>query len=261
MSVRVEHVVPYVAEIVMDRPEARNALSTTQAAALVAACHEVAADDQVAAVVLADGTGRAFCAGADLKERRDFDVGDFRRQRPVLVEMFGALRNLAMPTVAAVDGYALGGGCELALSCDLIVAGAGATFGLPEVGLGLIPGGGGTQLLSRRVGLGRAADLILTGRHVDGEEAYRLGLVERLVPAGTAREAAQTLAQTIAGRSPVAVQAAKSALTVGFDLVLEDGLSLEGECWDKAMRSTDRVEGIEAFGARREPRWPSREGR
>ena len=261
MSVRVERVVPYVAEIVMDRPEARNALSSAQAQALTAACEDVGADDQVAAVVVTDAAGRAFCTGADLKERRGFDVADFRRQRPVLVEMFARIRNLAVPSVAAVDGYALGGGCELALSCDLIVAGSHATFGLPEVGLGLIPGGGGTQLLARRVGIGRASDLILTGRHVDAEEAYRLGLIERLVPAGTARDQARALAQTIAGRSPVAVQAAQRALNVGFDLALERGLRVEGECWDEAMSSADRVEGIEAFGARREPRWPSRERR
>ncbi len=260
MNVRIERPDRYVAEIVMDRPQARNALSTAQAQALTAACEEVAADPQVAAVVLADGTGRAFCAGADLKERRGFDVGDFRRQRPVLVEMFAAVRELSVPTIAAVDGYALGGGCELALSCDLIVAGGEATFGLPEVGLGLIPGGGGTQLLGRRVGIGRAADLIFTGRHVGAEEAYRLGMVERLVPAGSARDEALALAQSIAARSPVAVRAAKNALTVGFDLVLNVGLSLEGECWDEAMSSADRIEGVDAFGARREPHWPSREG-
>ena len=159
--------------------------------------------------------------------------------------------------MAAVGGYALGGGYELALSCDLIVAAEGATLGLPEVGLGLVPGGGGTQLLTRRVGRNRALDLVLTGRRVDAAEAYALGLVDRLVPVGTARAAARELAAEIARHSPVSLQAAKRAVRDGFEADLATGLTLEDQAWHEAAFSADRREGIAAFNAKRTPRWPS----
>ena len=166
------------------------------------------------------------------------------------------MRNLPVPTIEAVEGYALGGGCELALSCDLIVASVTAVFGLPEVGLGLIPGGGGTQLLPRRIGWNRAADLIFTGRQVSAEEAYRLGLADRLVASGTAREAAMELASEITANSPVSLRAAKLALRRGFDVDLASGLMVENESWEHVAYSADRHEGIAAFVARRKPRWP-----
>jgi enoyl-CoA hydratase/carnithine racemase len=159
--------------------------------------------------------------------------------------------------IAAVEGYALGGGCELALCCDLIIASATATFGLPEVGLGLIPGEGGTQLLPRRIGLNRAADLLLTGRRVGPEEALRIGLVDRLVPEGAARTEALELAADIASKSPISLRAAKRALRQGVDVDLVSGLEIESRAWEEAAFSTDRVEGIEAFNQRRTPRWPS----
>ena len=175
-------------------------------------------------------------------------------------DAFGAIRILPMPVIAAVEGYALGGGCELALSCDLIVASETSVFGLPEVGLGLIPGGGGTQLLPRRIGWNRAADLIFTGRQVGAEEALRIGLVDRLVAAGTARETALQLATDIAAHSPVSLRAAKLALRQGFDVDLPSGLLIENEGWQHAAFSPDRREGIAAFVAGREPRWPSAHG-
>ena len=146
----------------------------------------------------------------------------------VFVEAFAAVRELGLPTVAAVEGFALGGGYELALSCDLVVAADTATLGLPEVSLGLVPGGGGTQLLSRRVGRNRALDLVLTGRRVGAAEAYELGLVDRLVPAGTARAAARDLAVAIARHSPVSLRAAKRAVRDGFEADLATGLTPGG---------------------------------
>ncbi len=257
MTVRVERPGPHVAELVMDRPEALNALSTDQARRLAEAVGEAAADRQVSAVVLSSALSQAFCVGADLKERGRLDDDQLRAQREVFVEAFGAVLGIEVPTIAAVDGYALGGGCELALCCDLIVASDGATFGLPEVGLGLVPGGGGTQLLSRRVGLNRALDVILTGRRLSAADALHYGLADRGVSAGSARTAARRLAAEIAAQSPVSLRAAKRAVRRGFDADLAAGLELEDQAWREAAFSADRREGVAAFNERREPRWPS----
>src|SRR4029077_20616336 len=205
-----------VAEIVLDRPTAMNALSTAMAAQLTLICAEVGADPQVRAVVLSAAGDRAFCVGADLKERAAMSDSDFMAQRPVFRAAFGGVLNLPQPVVAAVHGYALGGGCGLALSCDLIVADETAVFGLPEVTVGLVPGGGGTQLALRRLGPGRAADLVLTGRKVGIDDAMRLGPVARRVPAGQDGPAALKLAGQIAANSPVAVRAAKRAIRHGW---------------------------------------------
>src|SRR5579859_5705836 len=155
-----------IAEIILDRPPA-NALSTQLALALTSACAELSVEATTRAVVLsANPDGKGFCAGADLKERAAMTDAEFIRQRPVVRAMFDAVRNLPQPAIAAVHGFALGGGCELALCCDLVVADDTAVFGLPEVTVGLVPGGGGTQLALRKLGAGRAADLVLTGRKV-----------------------------------------------------------------------------------------------
>lgn len=256
MNLRVERPSPLVAEVILDRPEALNAISTDSARQITEVCEELLIDSQLSSVVFTSSTARAFSVGADLKERAGFSDHDLRRQRPVMQDAFGAVRNVPVPTIAAVEGYALGGGCELALSCDLIVASVSAVFGLPEVGLGLIPGGGGTQLLPRRIGWNRAADLIFTGRQVSAEEAYRLGLTDRLVASGSAREAAMKLASEIAANSPVSLRAAKLALRRGFDVDLASGLMIENEAWEHVAYSADRHEGIAAFVARRKPRWP-----
>jgi enoyl-CoA hydratase/carnithine racemase len=243
--------------MILDRPEALNAISTELARQLAEACEQVLEDNALSSVILTSSVVKAFCVGADLKERAGFTDHDLRRQRPIIEDAFGAVRNLPIPTIAAVEGYALGGGCELALSCDLIVASENAVFGLPEVGLGLIPGGGGTQLLPRRVGWNRAADLIFTGRRIDANDAFRIGIADRLVEAGTARETALQLAVEIAANSPVSLRAAKLALRRGFDVDLPSGLLIENEGWEHAAYSADRREGIAAFLDRRVPRWPS----
>jgi enoyl-CoA hydratase/carnithine racemase len=257
MTVEIGRPSAHVAEVIMNRPEAMNALSTDQVRRLGKAAGQLATDDRVSVVIISSALERAFCVGADLKERRDFNNDDLRRQRPVFQEAFGALRALPVPVIAAVDGFAMGGGCELALCCDLIIASATATFGLPEVGLGLIPGEGGTQLLPRRIGLNRAADLLLTGRRVGAEEALRLGLADRLVPEGAARTQAIELADDIATKSPISLRAVKRALRQGLDVDLASGLEIESRAWEEAAFSADRVEGIEAFNMRRAPRWPS----
>ena len=246
---------PGVAEIVLDRTEALNAIDTAMAYRLAQACAELGADRSVRAIVLY-GTGeRAFCVGADLKERNRLSDAGLLAQRPVFRAVFGGLLALPQPVVAAVHGYALGGGCELALSCDLIVADTSAVFGLPETTVGLVPGGGGTQLATRRLGPGRAADLIFTGRRVDAAEAERIGLADRIVPAGTACPAAIELAGTIAANSPTAVATAKRAIGQGAGVSLATALDVEDAAWRTAAMSADRREGIAAFNEKRKPQW------
>ena len=254
-SVRVERH-GTVREVVLDRPEARNALSTAMARELAHATATLAADPSVRAVVLSSSSERAFCVGADLKERNTYTDADLMRQRPVFRAAFGGVLDLPVPTVAAVAGYALGGGFEFVLSCDLVVADESAVLGLPEVTVGVIPGGGGTQLLPRRIGASRAADLIFTGRRVDIDEAERLGLVDRRVPAGQARSIALDLAAQIAANSPVGVRNAKRALRRGADVDLATGLDVEDAAWRATAFSGDRREGVAAFNEKRRPSWP-----
>ena len=248
----------HVVELVLDRPEALNALSTAMARDLAAAAAEVAADETVRAVVLSSSSERAFCVGADLKERNSFSDADLLAQRPHFRTAFTGILDLPVPTVAAVHGFALGGGFEFALSCDLVVCDETAVLGLPEVTVGLIPGGGGTQLLARRVGSSRAADLIFTGRRLEVAEAERLGLVDRRVPAGEDVAAALELATTIAANSPLGVRNAKRALRRGADVDLASGLDAEDEAWRATAFSADRAEGVAAFNEKRLPEWPGR---
>jgi enoyl-CoA hydratase/carnithine racemase len=253
--VRVE-VVDRVATVTLDRPAALNAISTELAVALAGAVEPLATDPQVRALVLTGAGERAFCVGADLKQRAGLDDQGWLVQREAFRRGFAAVRRCPLPTVAAVFGFALGGGTELALACDLVVAADDAVFGLPEVRLGLVPGGGGTQLLARRVGRSAARDLVLTGRRVDAAEALRLGLADRVVPRAELPAAAAALAAEIAGNAPTAVRMAKWALELGADLSLEAAMEVEDQAWRRAVGSADRREGIAAWVDRREPEWP-----
>ncbi len=245
-----------IATVTLHRPDALNAISTELALALAETVEPLATDPAVRAVVLTGAGERAFCVGADLKQRAGFDDRGWFTQREVFRRGFAAVRRCPLPTVAAVFGYALGGGTELALACDLVVAATDAVFGLPEVGLGLVPAGGGTQLLVRRVGRSVAKDLVLTGRRVGADEAHRLGLVDRVVGRGQAASAARALAAEIAGNAPTAVRLAKWALEVGADLALEAAMEVEDQAWRRAVASDDRREGVAAWSQRRPPVWP-----
>ncbi len=245
-----------VAEIVLDRPEALNALDTVMLVRFAQTCAELAPDTGIRAVVLTASGDRAFCVGADLKERQLMTDAQWLAQRAVFRTAFGELLRLPQPVIAAVHGYALGGGCELALSCDLVVADETAQFGLPETTVGLVPGCGGTQLSIRRLGVGRAADLLLTGRRVKAAEAERIGLADRLVPAGTDGATAMEMAGAIASNSPVAVRAAKRAMRQGWGVGLPAALDIEDSAWRTAALSADRREGIAAFNEKRDPVWP-----
>ena len=246
-----------IGEVVLDRPDAMNALNTSMLAELTGHFTALAADPSVTVVIVSAAGERAFCAGADLKERAAMSDALIMAQRPAFRAAFRALLALPQPAIAAVHGYALGGGCELALSCDVIVAEETAVLGLPEATVGLVPGCGGTQLLARRTGPGRAAELIFSGRQVQAAEAAEIGLADRLVPAGRAREVAFELGRQIAANSPVAVRAAKLALRGGADLPLAAALEVEDAAWRTAAASADRREGIAAFAEKRRPRWPS----
>ena len=243
-----------VAEVVLNRSEALNAISTAFAEELTARMRELALDEGLRAAVLSAAGDGAYCVGADLKERNGFGDAEFLAQRLVFRALFGSVLDLPVPIIAAVSGYALGGGLELALGCDLIAADAGAVFGLPEVTVGLVPGGGGTQLLARKIGPSRAADLLYTGRRVEFAEACALGIVDRPVDGGaTASAAALDLARRIAANSPVGVRNAKRALRTGIGLPLAAGLDVEDTAWRAAAFSADRAEGIRAFNEKRPP--------
>ncbi|MEV7126234.1 enoyl-CoA hydratase-related protein [Streptomyces sp. NPDC093260] len=246
----------YVAELVLDRPKAMNAVSTDMARSIAGACAALAADRDARVVVLTSSHERAFCVGADLKERNSFTDADLMRQRPVARGAYTGVLELPMPTVAAVHGFALGGGFELALSCDVIVADRTALVGLPEVSVGVVPGGGGTQLLPRRVGAARAAELIFTARRVEAAEAHELGLVDQLVDEGQDRTEALALAARMAANSPIGLRAAKRSLRLGQGLDLRAALDVEDAAWRTTAFSADRAEGVAAFNEKRTPNWP-----
>ena len=235
-----------------------NVLSRALVAELLAEARRAADDEQVRAVVVTGAGSRAFCAGANLKERRGWTEDDVRRW---LVELHGGLREVERcpkPWIAAVNGLALGGGCELALACDLRVLDPAAQMALTEVRIGVIPGGGGTVRLARVVGLGRARELILTGRRVEAEEALRIGLANRISAAGDSVPSAIALGNEIAANAPVAIAAAKAALEEAWDLSLDAALERERAHYDKALRSEDRLEGLAAFAEKRAARWKGR---
>jgi enoyl-CoA hydratase/carnithine racemase len=248
----------HVAELALDRPEAMNAVSTAMARDLGAACAGLAADESVRCVIVTSTSSKAFCVGADLKERNSFTDADLMQQRPVARAAYGGVLNLPMPSLAVVEGFALGGGLEIALSCDLVIAGEAAVVGLPEVSVGVIPGGGGTQLLTRRVGWSRAAGMIFTARRMPAVEAGALGVVDEVVPAGGARDRALEIAVQIAANSPVGLRQAKRAMRLGADVDLATGLEVEDGCWRATAFSGDRKEGVAAFAEKRVPAWPGR---
>jgi enoyl-CoA hydratase/carnithine racemase len=247
-----------LAHLVLNRPEVLNAIDNTLGAELAAACDVLAHDDSVWAIILRGAGERAFCSGADLKARRDFTPEDWAAQRTLFRDMFARLRSVPQPMIAAVHGFALGGGTELAMMADFIVASEDAVFGLTEVSLGIIPGGGGTQNLPRMIGRNRAKELIFSARRIPASEALRLGLVNHVVPRDELLARAAALAEEIMRNSPFAVRQAKWAIDRGVDQEFEDGVQREHEAYMRAIASDDRREGIAAFNERRPPRFTGR---
>lgn len=251
-------VADHVATLWLNREESLNAISGRMAEELAGMARRAAEDPDVWVVVLAARGDRAFCVGADLKERGRLDDAGWLRNRVLMRSMFESLRGMPQPTIASVFGFALGGGFELALSCDLIVSAVDALFGLPEVRVGIVPGGGGTQLLARRVGLARAKELIFTARRIGAQEALDMGIVSRVVDRGGLTAATMELAGEICGSSPVGVREAKRAIDRTFDVSLDEGIDQEDAGWRRAVASEDRREGIAAFNERRPPSWKGR---
>jgi len=204
-------------------------------------------------VVLTGQGDRAFCAGADLKERRTMSDEQVHRFLAELKAALRAIESSAKVFLAAVNGAALGGGCELALACDLRIASTEAEMGLPEVGLGIIPGGGGTQRLARAVGVARAKDLVLTARRIRGEEAAAMGLVSRAVPPARVREEALEWARVVARNAPISLRQAKRAIDGGFALPLDEALDLEQRMYQDCLGTRDRLEALRAFAEKRRP--------
>lgn len=244
-----------VVRLRIDRPGARNALSVALRERLVAALAEAEQAPEARCVILA-GSDKIFAAGADIVELAGAGAIDMMLR--ATERLWGAIARCRKPIVAAVRGAALGGGWELALHADVIVAGESARFGLPEIRLGVIPGGGGTQRLTRLVGKHRALDLLLTGRTVSAAEALAMGAVSRVVPDGNVEAAAVDLAQTIARMPPLAVRQVKEVVLAGADCSLEAALALERNALQLLFASADKEEGVRAFLEKREPRFVGR---
>lgn len=242
----------HVALLRLNRPEARNALSPEMMEELASELERLDPDPEVRCAVIA-GSEKVFAAGADIKAMSERSFAEALRHPAA-----GFWRRLAAvktPMVAAVSGWALGGGCELALACDMIVASETAQFGQPEINLGIIPGGGGTQRLARVLGKQRAMEYVLTGRRFDASTALELGLVNRVVPEGDWLEEAMALARTIAEQPPIAARLAKQAVLVAEETALGAGLENERRLYELAMATEDRVEGMRAFLEKREPKF------
>jgi enoyl-CoA hydratase len=247
----------HIVYVTLNRPTALNALNIPLRRDLQQCFTDLQADPDVRVVVIT-GAGRAFCAGADIKEWREpTSVVEDREDRTRL-NFWQAVSRCEAPIIAAINGYALGGGCELAMCCDMRVASDQAQLGLTEVTLGIIPGGGGTQRLPRLVGRGKALELILTGRHIDALEALRLGLVEQVVAHDQLKAAVEDLAQTIVSRAPLAVKYAKEAIVRGLELPLTEGLKVEAELYTLLRTTEDRMEGAKAFQEKRPPQFKGR---
>jgi enoyl-CoA hydratase len=239
----------------MNRPKQLNALSGELMGAVIGALEELDADPDIRAIVLGGGE-RAFAAGADITELASgTPISLYENRR---IEQWDKIRDLRTPVVAAVSGFCLGGGCELAMLCDLIVASETAKFGQPEINLGVLPGAGGTQRLTRAVGKAIAMDMILTGRMIDAREALRLGLVARVVAKEAWLDEAKRVAGEIASKGPVAVRLAKEAVDQAFEAPLRVGIEFERRAFYLARASEDATEGLTAFVEKRAPDFKGR---
>lgn len=238
--------------VTLNRPQALNALNHALMRELMDALDAFDKDDAIGAMVIT-GNDKAFAAGADIKEMADESALDMTRNDHIAV--FGRIRTIQKPVIAAVSGWALGGGCELALSCDMIVTSDTAKFGLPEVTIGVIPGAGGTQRLIRAVGKSIAMEMILNDRKINAQEALHYGLVSRVVPVSDYFNEALKLAEEIAARAPLAIRAAKRAINHSYESFLKDGLAEEKQIFYNLFGTEDQKEGMQAFVEKRKPNW------
>lgn len=247
-----------IATVTIHRPKSLNALNPETARELDTVFSEIAGRRDIGVVLLTGSGEKAFVAGADISEMREFaplEALEFSRFGQKLLER---IERLPQPVIGVIHGFALGGGCELAMACDLLVASDGAKFGQPEVTLGIIPGWGGTQRLPRLVGRNLAKELVLTGEMISAARAYEIGLVNRVVPQAELMETARGIARKILAKGPVAVAAAKSAMNRGLDLDLQNACALEAEAFAVVFSTEDRTEGMKAFLEKRRPEYRGR---
>lgn len=238
-----------VGTITLNRPDALNALNMQVLTDVTDAAAQFDADDEVKAIVIT-GSGRAFAAGADIKEMKDLDFSTAFQ-----ADWFAGWTKLTAvrtPIIAAVNGFALGGGCELAMMADILIASEKAKFGQPEINLGVLPGMGGSQRLTRAIGKAKAMDLCLTGRMIGAEEAEKAGLVSRVVPADSLMDTAADVAGTIASKSAIASRLVKEAVNAAFETTLEQGLKYERRLFHASLATNDQVEGMTAFVEKRD---------
>jgi len=238
--------------ITLNRPQAMNALNNQLMREVMDALESFDKDDGIGAMVIT-GNEKAFAAGADIKEMADKSITEMMDRDHVAV--FGRIRTIRKPVIAAVSGWALGAGCEVAMACDMIVASESAKFGQPEITIGVIPGAGGTQRLVRAVGKAIAMEMILNNRTLNAQEAYQFGLVNRVASAGEYLDEALKLADEIASRAPLALRAAKKLVNQSYELTLSEGLAEEKQAFYNLFASEDQKEGMNAFIAKRKPEW------
>ena len=245
----------HVATVQLDRPKALNALNGPMMAEVAGALAALEQDDAIGCVILT-GSEKAFAAGADIKEMSELNYLDQYKQ-----DIFGnhcAIERFRKPIIAAVAGYALGGGCEIAMMCDFIIAADNAKFGQPEINLGVMPGIGGTQRLMRAVGKAKAMDLCLTGRMMDAEEAERSGLVSRVVALDNLMETAKEAAAKIAGQSQPVAMVTKETINAGFNMTLDQGIQFERRLFQSLFTTQDQKEGMAAFIEKRKPHFKNK---
>ncbi|CAI0417632.1 unnamed protein product [Linum tenue] len=248
-----------IVEVNLHRPETKNAIGNEMLRGLRHTFETLEMDDEANVVMISSSVPKAFCAGADLKERKEMTASEVQFFVNSLRSTFALLEALRVPTIAVIEGAALGGGLEMALACDLRICGENAVLGLPETGLAIIPGAGGTQRLPRLVGKAVAKELIFTGRRIEAKEAMSIGLANYAVPAGEARPKALEIAREINSKArkicqgPIAIRMAKKAINDGIEVDLQAALDLEEECYEQLLNTNDRLEGLAAFAEKRKP--------
>src|ERR671920_217539 len=245
-----------IAEVTLNRPDRYNALGSRMVGELGEALEEIEGSGEVRAMILTGAGDKAFCSGVDLKERAEMDADGRWSHNRTLGAFAWRLARLQVPTIAALNGLAFGGGLEIALACDFRLTAEGASFALPEVGIGIVPGAGGTQRLPRLIGVTRAKELILTGRRVRPEDAPDMGLVSKVVPRSSLMEEARSLAQEIASNSPLALAYAKAAVDLASETTIEQGLRYETAAIRATLSSEDYKIGLAAFADREKPAFP-----
>lgn len=239
--------------LTLNRPESFNSISREMLADLHALVSELRFDEELRVLIITGAGDKAFCSGADLKERATMTQPEVRRYIQTIRSLFTMIEELPVPTIAAVNGIALGGGTEIALACDLRIVADTAKMGLTETSLAIIPGAGGTQRLPRIIGPSRAKEMIFTAERIDAKRAYEIGLANQTVPAADLLTAARAMAERIAQNGPVALRMAKRAVDKGIQMDLANGMAFETTCYDVLIPTEDRIEGLTAFKEKRKP--------